>query len=1633
MKRRILSIITALVLCLGLLPGTALAVDTNPVLDISNGSIWIADGRYVQAKTVTRPSAWTDYTGEITITGTSASWYSVDVTSGTHTIRLKDAAIKPQANQDDMRDGTPALSISQSTVNLILEGTSTLKGSCSYTQESLGKECVNLSASNLSITGGGTLNIQGGDSLRQAEASFPIGGNGFYLLKSTLRVSDGAVLNVTGGNMSLGNNWWGVGIYASNSSIELSGGTLFSKGVEGFDLRSSRLSQSGGTLSVEGVRGITSVENQEFQAEISSGSANIHSYIYSALRRGSLTVSGGEVTLRTDSSLGAVDPTASVTVSPASGYAGILKNGDGPDSAARTPIPEEKTLSSISGKYANITFSNEKHSLTVQGGGTGASGTGSYLPGQTVDIRAGTMEGKDFKWWEKVSGDGVFANAEAADTTFTMGWEDAEIRPVFVTGKVVGDFVVSTEDESGYTYENGVLTISRSGTYAISMREPGTATGNRIRLNGGNPTVILDGVQINSGESAITLDPSSTTNATLMLSGVNKLSATGLNAGIAVWTSNPTYYSVSLTITSLAGDGSSEGRLETTGCSGIGAYGSQDSGAITINGGTIIATGNRNGSYGGYGIGSKGSNPVTINGGDVTATGEQGFSNNLILNNNPSIQVNGDFKNGVSGGESPVRVYYDSQGGSTVKSVAVIPQDGKVLTSEALQLSAQVEGGGNADKTVAWSVTGALSEGTSIDENGLLTVAAGEKAAALTVTALNSYSGLSDSATVTVTKKLLLPAPTGLQLSLPDKASRNSLDAAASWDAVDEAASYLVQLYKNGTAEGGEISVTGTSHHFSIRSQGKYTFKVRAVRSDGAEGQEAESEAKQIYLVSFTPDNKLDPSLSQLSAAGGKLERPEDPVKAGYTFGGWKNGPFSSNLWDFQNDTVKNSATLFALWKKNYTVTVQTDGNGSASASPNSAAEGTAITLTAAANSGYHFKEWEVVSGGVSISNDSFTMPERDVTVKAVFEQDAPETYTVTVQTEGSGRASASPASATAGTTISLTATADSGYHFKEWQVVSGGVTISNDSFTMPEGNVTIKAVFEQDAPPEHVHKWDSAWNRDGNHHWHECLADGCDIASNSGKDGYGAHIYDDEQDTDCNVCGHIRTVTPPGPEHVHKWAAVWSGDGNHHWHECFADGCDITSDSGKDGYAAHVYDNEQDTDCNVCGHVREVTPPEQPDDETTKIEIAEGIVEVPPALAELKHLNTPEKIAQAMRAAITQTGVPARNTAVYDVTLMISTDGGATWTTATAADFPANGLTVTLPYPAGTNSSYTFTVVHMFTTSDFNKTPGDTETPRVTNTASGLQFTVTGLSPISVGWVQPSTPTTPTGPTGGGGGGGGGSSSAYAVTVERAEHGKVTSNRTNASSGSTVTLTVMPDTGYVLDTLTVTDSRGSEIKLTAQGGGKYTFTMPGRAVTVKAAFAPLPDDTEKPCDGGVDCPSHGFTDLGTVGTWYHEAVDYVLRNNLMGGYGNGLFGPNDTLTRAQFAQILYNKEGRPAVTGGGIFTDVAPSAWCAPAITWAAERGIVGGYGNGMFGPNDNITREQLAVMLWRYAGSPAATDKELHFNDAGKASGYALDALRWAVENGVMSGKGGGILDPKGLATRAQTAQMLKNFLGK
>ena len=150
-----------------------------------------------------------------------------------------------------------------------------------------------------------------------------------------------------------------------------------------------------------------------------------------------------------------------------------------------------------------------------------------------------------------------------------------------------------------------------------------------------------------------------------------------------------------------------------------------------------------------------------------------------------------------------------------------------------------------------------------------------------------------------------------------------------------------------------------------------------------------------------------------------------------------------------------------------------------------------------------------------------------------------------------------------------------------------------------------------------------------------------------------------------------------------------------------------------------------------------------------------------------------------------------------------------------------------------------------------------------------------------------------------------------------------------------------------------------------------------------------------------------------------------------MNGIGNGNFSPNAQLSRAQLAQILFNKEGRPGVNHLLTFPDVASEAWYTEAVRWAAGQGIVSGYGDGTFGPNDPITREQLVVMLYRYMGEPAVSGSSLgRFSDSGNVSGWASQAMSWAVANGVVNGSNGA-LNPQGSATRAEVAQMLMNFV--
>ena len=299
-------------------------------------------------------------------------------------------------------------------------------------------------------------------------------------------------------------------------------------------------------------------------------------------------------------------------------------------------------------------------------------------------------------------------------------------------------------------------------------------------------------------------------------------------------------------------------------------------------------------------------------------------------------------------------------------------------------------------------------------------------------------------------------------------------------------------------------------------------------------------------------------------------------------------------------------------------------------------------------------------------------------------------------------------------------------------------------------------------------------------------------------------------------------------------------------------------------------------------------------------------------------------------------------------------------------------------------------------------------------------EFVFTENTTVYALWKEiPQPPTPPTPPAASSPSGGGGSVVRYRITVEDAEYGAVEANCDSAASGTVIKLTAAADAGYALSELTVEDSRGQKIPVT----DRLTFVMPNRDVTVAASFAPVPD---QPCSGGYGCPSRPYQDLDPK-AWYHAAVDAAIQRGLLAGFEDGTFRPGGLLTRGQLAQILYNQAGRPPVDGGGSFSDVPSGVWYASAVRWMAAQGIAGGYGDGRFGPDDSITREQLAVMLWRYFGSPAATAQTLQFSDAAQASGWAVDALLWASEKGVLKGKGGNVLDPKGLTTRAEAAQML------
>ena len=703
-----------------------------------------------------------------------------------------------------------------------------------------------------------------------------------------------------------------------------------------------------------------------------------------------------------------------------------------------------------------------------------------------------------------------------------------------------------------------------------------------------------------------------------------------------------------------------------------------------------------------------------------------------------------------------------------------------------------------------------------------------------------------------------------------------------------------------------------------------------------------------------------------------------------------------------QNVTTDTEVSATLIERPTYTITVTSEGSGTASAEPASVKRGGSTTITAVPSSNsYYLKEWSVNGGAAqAASGNTLALTEirRNTTVKAVF--DGAINYDVTLDVQGAdtgttvaaaanGKAITpqknSPASVTRGSKVIFTATpaVENGQNKQmvaQWTVngnvqdnITNVLTIPSltgktdvavkfvpyEGFVIPTGGIgwkvsDVKRVPNDTQPTSEIRK-------NGDLTFTVGLAGDYTVISKLVINGY-----------DCINGKLVENAT------LHGCNAVEA------------------KKNANGSYTVTIKNVTAVPDMSVEAH-----------------QVIIGSLTVPEKFKNIPELDTVEKIQAKLTAELTgrKDGV-----AFYDIALKYYDSGK--WIPVNENNFPADGVDVVLPYPNGTDSKDTFQIVHMLTKTG---SEGKIENVPHTKEIDGLRFHVTSLSPFGVSWTKYTAPT-----SGGGGGGGGGAvaPTTYDVVIPSALANIVKADKTKAAAGDTVTLTAAGE-----GTLTVTDANGKTVALTDLGSGKYTFKMPSAKVNV--GFKTTAD---QPCDGGKDCPSAPFTDVDTA-KWYHLSVDYVLTHKMMNGVSSRAFAPNANLTRGMLVQILYNLEGKPKGTAAN-FSDVQADAWYAEAVGWAASNKVVTGYADGTFRPNAAVTREQAAAILYRYAQSKGIdvsvgeNTNILSYVDVQQASEYAIPALQWVVGAGVLNGKNGSRLAPTGTATRAEIAAIMQRW---
>ncbi len=534
-----------------------------------------------------------------------------------------------------------------------------------------------------------------------------------------------------------------------------------------------------------------------------------------------------------------------------------------------------------------------------------------------------------------------------------------------------------------------------------------------------------------------------------------------------------------------------------------------------------------------------------------------------------------------------------------------------------------------------------------------------------------------------------------------------------------------------------------------------------------------------------------------------------------------------------------------------------------------------------------------------------------------------------------------------------------------------------------------LSITITKDALPSHEHSYGD-WSKDGTSHWHECTDTDCPNREESITDK-AAHVYTDGTDTTCDVCGYERTVTPPSHEHSY---GDWRKDGTSHWHECTDTDCPNKEESITDK-ASHVYTDDTDTTCNVCGYERTVTPP-----------------------AHEHSYGDWSKDGTSHWHECTDTDCPNREESITDKAAHVYTDD-----TDTTCD--VCGYERTVAPPAPTEFIVTFDgnggtpSVGSMTTTDQKLTSLPSASRSGSYSFDGWYTKKSGGTKVTTDTVFSANTTVYAHWTYTGGGGGGYNPPVTYYTL-----------RFETGGGSDIPSVRETYNAYIDLTQYVPTWRGhtfigwySERGLINKVSGVYLT----KDMTVYAGWRV----DENPGTG-----ANPFTDVSEK-DWFYGDVMFVYENGLMLGTSKTLFSPHGTATRGMMATILWRMGGSPVPKGKNSFTDVEAGKWYADAITWTAENRIFAGYGKDKFGPDDPITREQLAAIFYRYAdykGYDLTVKGNLDkFKDADKITDYAKTAMQWAVGSGLVKGKSGNLLDPQGTATRAEIAAMLHRFIEK